>query len=112
MPEAELDGCIATVRRFSRFYTRRIGLLHEGLLGGPLSLAEGRLVYELAQRGTATARELGAELDLDSGYLSRLLRGLEARGLLSRRPSPEDGRQALLSLTPAGREAFAVMDAR
>ncbi len=107
-----LDSDVAALRRFSRFYTRRIGLLHEGLLGGPLSLAEGRLIYELAQRGTSTAKALGAELDLDSGYLSRLLRGLEERGLIVRRPSPEDGRQVLLSLSPAGREAFAAIDAR
>src|SRR3712207_4853796 len=112
MPDAELDGCVAAVRRFRRFYTRRIGLLHEGLLGGPLSLAEGRLVYEIAQRGTAAAKELGAGLDLDSGYLSRLLRGLEERGLVAKRPSGADGRQVLLSLTLAGRDAFAAIDAR
>jgi DNA-binding MarR family transcriptional regulator/GNAT superfamily N-acetyltransferase len=113
MPAGEIDDCVATVRRFSRFYTRRIGLLHEGLLGGPLSLAEARLVYELAQRETAViAKDLGAELGLDSGYLSRLLRGLEERGLIAKRPSKADGRQMLLSLTPTGREAFAALDAR
>lgn len=112
MPEDNLEGAVAAVRRFSRFYTRRIGLLHEGLLGGSLSLAEGRLVFELAQRGRSNARELGTELGLDSGYLSRLLRGLEERGLIDRRPSEEDGRRVLLSLTPAGQEAFAAIDAR
>ncbi|MBI0535760.1 GNAT family N-acetyltransferase [Roseomonas sp. KE2513] len=106
------ESCVAAVRRFSRFYTRRIGLLHEGLLRGPLSLAEGRLVYELAQRETCTARDLGVKLDLDSGYLSRLLRGLEERGLIGRRPAERDGRQLLLSLTTTGREAFAAIDAR
>ncbi|MBP1883608.1 bifunctional helix-turn-helix transcriptional regulator/GNAT family N-acetyltransferase [Sinorhizobium mexicanum] len=111
MPQIDQED-VAAVRRFSRFYTRRIGLLHEGLLGGPLSLAEGRLVYELAQRQTSTAKELGAELELDSGYLSRLLRGLEERGLVSKSPSQEDGRQVLISLTPAGRESFAAIDAR
>jgi len=112
MSAADLDICVAALRRFSRFYTRRIGLLHEGLLGGPLSLTEARLVYELAQRDATTARDLGAELELDSGYLSRLLRGLEERGLIARRPSDTDGRVVLLSLTPAGRDAFAFMDAR
>ncbi|WEX85985.1 helix-turn-helix domain-containing GNAT family N-acetyltransferase [Sinorhizobium garamanticum] len=112
MPQVDQEDYVAAVRRFSRFYTRRIGLLHEGLLGGPLSLAEGRLVYELAQRKTSTAKELGAELELDSGYLSRLLRGLEERGLVSKSPSLEDGRQVLISLTPAGRESFATIDAR
>ncbi|MBU6500074.1 MAG: MarR family transcriptional regulator, partial [Rhodospirillales bacterium] len=67
------------MRRFSRFYTRRIGVLHEGLLGGPLTLTEGRIVYELAQAGEDTAARLGAGLGLDAGYLSRLLRGLAAR---------------------------------
>lgn len=112
MPTTELSDCVAAVRRFSRFYTRRIGLLHEGLLGGPLSLTEGRLVWELAQAETLTAKELSAGLDLDSGYLSRLLRGLEERGLIEKRPSMADGRQVLLSLTPAGRDAYAAMDAR
>jgi DNA-binding MarR family transcriptional regulator/GNAT superfamily N-acetyltransferase len=103
---------IDAVRRFTRFYTRRIGVLHEGLLGSPFSLAEGRVIYELAQREGATAAELGKDLGLDAGYLSRILRGFEAKGLTARRPSTSDGRQALLSLTPAGREAFAAMDAR
>ncbi|EWY42058.1 MarR family transcriptional regulator [Skermanella stibiiresistens SB22] len=103
---------IAVVRRFSRFYTRRIGLLHEGLLGGPLTLTEGRLVYELAQVATATAKWLSTELDLDPGYLSRVLRGLETRGLIEKRPAEDDGRQVLLSLTTTGRDAFATMDAR
>ena len=109
---ADDNAHVAAVRQFSRFYTRRIGLLHEGLLGGPLSLTEGRLVYELAQRETTTAKAIGAELELDSGYLSRLLRGLEERGLIRKSPSAEDGRQLLLSLTEAGRVAFATIDAR
>lgn len=112
MSQNQRDQHVAAVRRFSRFYTRRIGLLHEGLLGGPLSLAEGRLVYELAQRETSTAKELGAELELDSGYLSRLLRGLEERGLVSKKPSKDDGRQVLLSLTAKGRKTFATIDAK
>jgi len=112
MPHSALDDTVAAVRRFSRFYTRRVGLLHEGLLGGPLSLTEARLVYELGERGTAVASQLGTELELDSGYLSRLLRGLEERGLLEKRPSATDGRQVLLSLTPAGREVFVELDAR
>jgi len=102
---------IAAVRRFSRFYTRRIGLLQDGLLDSPFSLAEARVLYELGQRDRATAVELAAELGLDQGYLSRLLRGLEQRGLLQRAPSHADRRASLLSLTPAGRDAFAALDA-
>jgi DNA-binding MarR family transcriptional regulator len=103
---------IDAVRRFTRFYTRRIGVLHEGLLGSPFSLTEGRVIYELAQRDGITAVGLGKDLGLDPGYLSRILRGFEEKGLVARRPSPRDGRQALLSLTPAGCEAFGAIDAR
>ncbi|HEX8168498.1 MAG TPA: bifunctional helix-turn-helix transcriptional regulator/GNAT family N-acetyltransferase [Beijerinckiaceae bacterium] len=103
---------VDAVRRFTRFYTRTIGVLHEGLLGSPFSLTEGRVVYELAQREGATAAELGKDLGLDAGYLSRILRGFEAKGLIARRSSENDGRQSLISLTPAGREAFGAMDAR
>jgi DNA-binding MarR family transcriptional regulator/GNAT superfamily N-acetyltransferase len=103
---------IDAVRRFSRFYTSRIGLLHEGLLGSPLSLAEGRIVYELGTRGSATAAVLSAELGLDPGYLSRLLRGFEERGLIERTASATDGRQRTLSLTASGRAVFEAIDAR
>jgi len=111
MDDTNLADQVDAVRRLSRFYTRRIGVLHEGLLGGPLSLTEGRVIYELAQAET-TASRLGAELGLDAGYLSRILRGFEARGLIERRPCGTDGRQSLLSLTQAGRDAFATINAR
>jgi DNA-binding MarR family transcriptional regulator/GNAT superfamily N-acetyltransferase len=112
MSDFDLTGRIQAVRRFNRFYTSRIGVLHEGLLGGPLSLTEGRIVYELAQSGQSTAAKLGNDLGLDAGYLSRILRGFQERGLIDRRPSETDGRQSVLSLTDAGRQAFAVIDAR
>ena len=105
--DAELDHRVATVRRFNRFYTRQIGVLHEGLLGSPFSLTEGRVLYELAHRERPTATQLARDLDLDPGYLSRILRDFEQRGLLARTPSEVDGRQSLLALTPRGREAFA-----
>ena len=89
---SELEDRVAGVRRFSRFYTRRIGVLHEGLLGSPLSLTEGRVIWELAQRAQATASQLAAELALDAGYLSRILAGFDGRGLIDRRPSERDGR--------------------
>ncbi len=112
MENGDLASRIQAVRRFSRFYTRQIGVLHEGLLGGTLSLTEGRIIYELAQSGETTAARLGGELGLDTGYLSRLLRGFEERGLIERRRSDTDGRQSVLSLTDAGRQSFAAMDAR
>jgi DNA-binding MarR family transcriptional regulator/GNAT superfamily N-acetyltransferase len=109
--DAVLAHRVEAVRRFSRFYTRRIGVLHEGLLGSALTLTEGRIIYEVAQ-GETTASRLAAALELDSGYLSRVLRGLEERGLIERRPSATDARQNLLSLAPAGQAAFAGVDAR
>ena len=112
MAQAALSGRIDAVRRFNRFYTRKIGVLEEHLLRSPFSLAEGRVVYELGQRATVTAGELSRELALDPGYLSRLLGGLEQRRIVARAPSPSDGRQSLLSLTASGREAFAALDAQ
>lgn len=101
---------ITTVRRFSRFYTRRLGLLGEGLLDSAFSLAESRVLYELAHHDGLTASLLGRELGLDPGYLSRILKRFEARGLIVRAPSVSDGRQAVLSLTEAGHAAFAPLD--
>src|SRR5690606_10059723 len=101
---------IEAVRRFNRFHTRQIGLLEEGLLRTSFSLTEARLIYELAQREGTTATELSQELGLDAGYLSRVLRGLQERGLVEKRQSETDGRQQLLSLTPAGQQAFAVVN--
>lgn len=103
---------VSTVRRFNRFYTRQIGLLQEGYLESPFSLAEVRVLYELAHGGGTTATGLGETLRLDTGYLSRILRGFESQGLISRQPSPGDGRQRTLRLTAAGREAFAPLDTR
>jgi DNA-binding MarR family transcriptional regulator/GNAT superfamily N-acetyltransferase len=110
--DGELEQRVATVRRFNRFYNRQIGVLHEGLLGSPFSLTEGRVLYELAHRDSPTATQLARDLDLDPGYLSRILRDFEQRGLLARTPSEVDGRQSLLSLTPRGREAFAPLNVR
>jgi DNA-binding MarR family transcriptional regulator/GNAT superfamily N-acetyltransferase len=108
----DLAPCIDAVRRFSRFYTRQIGLLHEGFLGTPLSLTEGRVLYELAHREHATASELCADLGVDPGYLSRVIRGFEQQGLVHRRPSERDGRQMIVRLTEAGERAFATINAR
>jgi DNA-binding MarR family transcriptional regulator/GNAT superfamily N-acetyltransferase len=103
---------VASVRRFTRFYTRLVGALDEGLLQSPLSLAEARVLYEIAERESPTAAELGRHLQLDPGYVSRLLRGLEQRGVIERAPSPTDGRHNLLRPTREGRAIFEDLDAR
>jgi DNA-binding MarR family transcriptional regulator/N-acetylglutamate synthase-like GNAT family acetyltransferase len=112
MSDSDFDGRVGAVRRFNRFWTRQIGVLREGYLESPFSLSEVRVLYELAYRGETTASELGEELGLDPGYLSRILRGFEKDGLIHRRPSEADGRRRLLRLTERGGEAFAPLDAR
>src|SRR5687768_6646848 len=112
MANAQLARRVAAVRRFNRFYTRRIGVLNHGLLESPFSLTEVRVLFELAHSPDLTATALRNELDLDAGYLSRLLRRLEQRGLMARTLSEADGRLAHLNLTDKGREEFRQLDER
>ena len=97
---------IAAVRRFNRFYTRQIGVLRKTYLDSPYSLGEMRVLYEIAHNEAATAKDIGRALDLDAGYLSRILRNFEKRGLITRKASEKDARQSHLSLTARGRQAF------
>jgi DNA-binding MarR family transcriptional regulator/GNAT superfamily N-acetyltransferase len=112
-PEARVVAdAVTEVRRFNRFYTRLVGALDEGHLHSSFSLAETRVLYELAQADGLTATELGRDLRLDPGYLSRMLRGFERRGLVERARSSTDGRRTLLRLTPKGRSTFEDLNAR
>jgi DNA-binding MarR family transcriptional regulator/GNAT superfamily N-acetyltransferase len=110
--EDELRARIDAVRSFNRFFTRRIGVLREGLLHTPYSLTEARVLFEIASREQATASDFSRDLGLDPGYLSRILSGLERRGLITRAPSETDARRRILSLTSEGWETFSVLDAR
>ncbi len=106
------QDAVAAVRRFNRFYTRQIGVLRKTYLDSPYSLGEMRVLYELSQRDQLTATDVARALDLDAGYLSRLLRNFEKRGLISRTTSTKDGRQSHLALTARGRKLFAPMEER
>jgi DNA-binding MarR family transcriptional regulator/GNAT superfamily N-acetyltransferase len=110
--EDGLEARIEAVRRFNRFFTRRIGVLREGLLHTPYSLAEARVLFEISHREEPTASDLSRELGLDPGYLSRTLARLEEQGLVGRVRSESDRRRRLLALTPDGEEAFALLDGR
>jgi DNA-binding MarR family transcriptional regulator/N-acetylglutamate synthase-like GNAT family acetyltransferase len=109
----DLETRIDAVRRFNRFFTRRIGVLREGLLHSPYTLTEARILFEIAHRDLAlSASDLSRGLGLDPGYLSRVLASLERRGLIDKVRSETDGRQRLLSLTPEGEDAFSLLDER
>ncbi len=101
-----------SVRRFNRFYTRQIDILREGILGSALSLAEARVLFELAHREHPTATELVAALGLDPGYLSRILDAFVRRGFVKKRAAGNDRRQRHLSLTKAGRKTFDGLNAK
>ncbi|HSA56070.1 MAG TPA: helix-turn-helix domain-containing GNAT family N-acetyltransferase [Gemmatimonadaceae bacterium] len=110
-----MSGTLAAaqqLRRFNRFYTQRLGLLNTRHLQSPFTLAEARVIYELAHRERPTASEIAVALLVDEGYLSRILQRLRERGMVRARTAQHDGRQRWLALTPKGRRAFQTLDAR
>jgi DNA-binding MarR family transcriptional regulator/N-acetylglutamate synthase-like GNAT family acetyltransferase len=107
---AQAEQEIAAVRAFNRFYTRQLGVLGQRLLESPFSLSEARVLYELAHRDGAAAKEIGTELDLDPGYLSRIVQKFDEEGLVSRKPLASDRRQHQLGLTAKGRAAFGKLE--
>jgi DNA-binding MarR family transcriptional regulator/GNAT superfamily N-acetyltransferase len=104
------NGQISAVRAFNRFYTGKLGVLDQQLLKSPFSLSEARVLYELAHRDNPAAKEIGIELGLDPGYLSRILQKFDDDGLITRKPLASDRRQYRLGLTAKGRQAFAKLD--
>jgi DNA-binding MarR family transcriptional regulator/GNAT superfamily N-acetyltransferase len=104
------DDQISAVRAFNRFYTRKLGVLDQHFQESPFSLSEARVLYELAHRENAAAKEVGIELGLDPGYLSRIVQNFDDNGLITRKPLPSDRRQYQLGLTAKGHRAFAKLD--
>lgn len=112
MATTALASRVSAVRHFNRFYTRAIGVLQEPWLGGPFSLTQCRILYEIAHTENPTATVIRNRLDLDPGYLSRILSSFEKRGLIEKTPSQDDARQAFLALTSEGRCQFAPLEER
>ena len=110
MSQLDSEQEVAAVRAFNRFYTRKLGVLDQQLLKSPFSLSEARVLYELAHREDLSAKEIGAELGLDAGYLSRIVQNFDEAGLITRKPLPSDRRQYRLALTAKGRQAFAKLE--
>jgi DNA-binding MarR family transcriptional regulator/GNAT superfamily N-acetyltransferase len=111
-PRPGQAGRVAAVREFSRFYTGLLGLLREGLLDTPYSLTEARVIFELARGERTEVAVLRRALNIDAGYLSRLLARFEADGLIVRRRSDTDGRRQVIGLTRQGQAAFQLLDDR
>ena len=111
-PEPVLAGQIAAVRGFSRFYTRKLGIIEPKLLDSPWTLQEARIIYEIGDRQSCTATDLVGALGLDAGFLSRTLQTLHRRQIIARKPSKTDRRVTELALTAKGRAAFADLDSR
>jgi DNA-binding MarR family transcriptional regulator/GNAT superfamily N-acetyltransferase len=104
------DGDVAAVREFNRFYTSVLGLLSEGLLDTPYSLTEARIIFELARKDEVEVAAMRRWLDLDAGYLSRILARFEADGLVRKSRAAADARRQVIGLTPAGRAVFGRLD--
>ena len=111
-PKAATEDRVAAVRAFNRFYTARIGVLRDGLLRTPHSLTEARVLYELGQREVTEVADLRREMDIDAGFLSRLLARLQRDGLVARERSTDDARRQRIRLTEEGSAAFAELDRR
>src|SRR5512138_2832362 len=112
MSPTDFDGQVAAIRGFSRFYTRKLGIIEPKLLHSPFTLQEARVLYEIRHRPACTATDLTRDLGLDPGFLSRTLQALQRRQIVARKPSKDDGRVNELSLTAKGRTAQAELERR
>src|SRR6202171_5051354 len=110
MSDPNSDDQVPSVRGFNRFYTRKLGVLDQQLLKSPFSLSEARVLYELATGENPAAKEIGIELGLDPGYLSRIIQNFDENGLITRKPLPSDRRQYPLGLTAKGRQGVGKVD--
>ena len=106
MPTENLQERAKTLRGFNRFYTQFIGVLSDGMLGSPYTLSEARVIYEIGRLEETTAREIRGLLNMDAGYLSRILKRLHGAALITREPAPADRRQRLLRLSEGGDDAY------
>lgn len=109
---SQIEARVPVVRRFSRLYTNALGLLSSRLLETPYSLTEARVIFELAQAERTELRDLRGSLDLDAGYLSRIVGRFEASGIVVRERSTSDARRQVIRLTEEGSQAFALLDRR
>ena len=93
------------IRAFNRFYTEKIGLVTNRFLNSGFSLVQARVLYELSLSPSSVAKNLAADLSLDTTYVSKMLTKFESQGLIAREAAPEDSRKQLISLTATGEEA-------
>ncbi|MGF6306512.1 DNA-binding MarR family transcriptional regulator/GNAT superfamily N-acetyltransferase [Bradyrhizobium sp. i1.8.4] len=110
--DTSLESQVAAVRGFSRFYTRKLGIIEPKLLHSTFTLQEARIIYELAHRADCTATDLVRDLDLDAGFVSRTLQALQRRQIVTRKPSKVDKRINEITLTAKGRAASADLESR
>ncbi len=112
MTEDQIREHISNIRRFNRFYTKRIGLLNKGLLRTRFTLSQARVIFELAQKNQTTSSDIAKNLEMDPSYLSRILSAFQNEGLIEKEKSDTDSRQWILKLTTKGRETFLELDER
>lgn len=103
---------ISQVREFNRFYTQKIGILNKKLHNSAFSLTEVRVLFELVHRQSCISSELAEYLDLDAGYLSRILNKFNTNGFITQQTATQDKRQKVITLTPKGKKAFAELNQR